>query len=57
MTPTELESVYEALATTIDQVGESKTELFLAKLTLLLAERVGDTPTVLRSIRDSARSL
>lgn len=37
-----LETVYDALATAIDQAGPDKTELFLVKLALLSAEALGD---------------
>ena len=37
-----LETVYDALATAIDQAGQDKTELFLVKLALLNAQALGD---------------
>jgi hypothetical protein len=37
-----LETVYDALATAIDQAGPDKTELFLVKLALLNAQALGD---------------
>ena len=37
-----LETVYDALATAIDQAGSDKTELFLVKLALLNAQALGD---------------
>ncbi len=37
-----LETVYDALATAIDQAGKDKTELFLVKLALLNAHALGD---------------
>ena len=39
---TGLETVYDALATAIDQAGSDKTELFLVKLALLNAQALGD---------------
>lgn len=49
MTPTNnaltiegLETVYDILATAIDQAGKEKTELFLVKLALLNANALGD---------------
>ena len=36
-----LESVYDALASAIDQAGADKTELFLVKLALLNANALG----------------
>ena len=40
-----LETVYDQLATAIDQAGQGKAELFLVKLALLNANALGD-PTV-----------
>ncbi len=37
-----LETVYDALATAIDQAGPEKTALFLVKLALLNAQALGD---------------
>ena len=37
-----LETVYDLLATAIDEVGPDKTELFLVKLALLNANALGD---------------
>jgi hypothetical protein len=37
-----LETVYDALATAIDEVGAEKTQLFLVKLALLNANAIGD---------------
>ena len=37
-----LETVYDALATAIDQAGQDKTELFLVKLALLNANALAD---------------
>ena len=37
-----LEDVYEALARAIDAVGREKETIFLAKVALLLAERLDD---------------
>jgi sulfur relay (sulfurtransferase) complex TusBCD TusD component (DsrE family) len=37
-----LETVYDALASAIDQAGTEKTELFLVKLALLNANALGD---------------
>ncbi len=37
-----LETVYDSLATAIDQAGPEKAELFLVKLALLQAQALGD---------------
>ena len=37
-----LETVYDTLATAIDQAGAEKSELFLVKLALLNAQALGD---------------
>ena len=37
-----LETVYDALATAIDQAGPDKAQLFLVKLALLQANALGD---------------
>lgn len=37
-----LETVYDALATALDQAGPEKTELFLVKLALLNAQALAD---------------
>ncbi|WP_417284057.1 DUF2783 domain-containing protein [Comamonas sp.] len=41
-----LEAVYDQLATAIDAVGAEKSELFLVKLALLAANRLGDAGLV-----------
>lgn len=37
-----LETVYDALASALDQAGQDKAELFLVKLALLQANALGD---------------
>ena len=49
--------VYEAIALKIDDLGEEKSELFLAKLSLLLANEIDDLSIVLKAIDDAALSL
>jgi hypothetical protein len=46
MTFEHLERVYERLAEAIDRAGPAGEALFLAKLVLLLAERLGDIHAV-----------
>lgn len=47
MTEVEFEAIYEALAYAVDDLGPEKSELYLAKVALALAETVGDAPRVL----------
>ena len=42
LTIPQLETVYDTLAEAIDQAGPQQSELFLTKLCLLTASRVGD---------------
>ena len=57
MTENKIESVYEAIANKIDNLGEEKANLFLAKLSLLLANKIEDTSFVLKAIDDASLSL
>ena len=57
MTENKIEIVYEAIADKIDNIGEQKAKLFLAKLSLLLANEIEDTSFVLNAIDDAALSL
>ena len=57
MTENNIEIVYEAIANKIDNLGEEKTNLFLAKLSLLLANKIEDTSFVLKAIDDASLSL
>ncbi len=57
MTPAELEKTYELLAQKIDQVGPEQSQVYLAKLALLLAHRLGDMRLVKACIEDAALSL
>ena len=45
-----LETVYDALATAIDQAGPEKAQLFLVKLVLLNAKALGDAALVQQQI-------
>lgn len=51
----ELEQVYDALAEGIDRATPEKSELFLAKLALLLANEIGEAATVRRCIDAALR--
>ena len=57
MTEKKIEIVYEAIANKIDNLGEEKANLFLAKLSLLLANKIEDTSFVLKAIDDASLSL
>lgn len=53
----DLEDTYASLARKIDEVGQARSELFLAKLVLLLAQRNGDVNEIQKYIDDAAASL
>ncbi len=52
-----LEDVYAALALKIDELGPENSELFLAKLALLLAQKNGDVDEIRQCINDAALSI
>lgn len=51
MTPTDVERVYEALAEGVDRAGAQNSELFLAKLALLLSHELGDAARAVALIK------
>lgn len=53
----DLEATYTALALKIDEVGEEQSELFLAKLVMLLAHNNGNAKEVQTCIDGAAESL
>lgn len=57
MTPIDVERVYDGLAASIDAAGPEKSELFLAKLALLLSVELGDVARVLGLIDEAANHL
>jgi len=57
MNQLDLETVYERLATAIDQSGEDKSALMLAKLSLLMARDIGNADRVLALIDIALRDL
>jgi hypothetical protein len=57
MTPTDVETVYDALAMKLDSVGAEKSEMFLIKLALLLSHELGDATRVVSLIDDAERNL
>ena len=46
MTPQELDDVYTKLGYALTEVGEKDTPMVLARLVLLLMQRVGDAPAI-----------
>ena len=53
----DLEDIYAAVALKIDEVGKEQSELFLAKLVILLAHKNGDPKDVKECINGAAESL
>lgn len=52
-----LESVYDTLASAIDQAGEARTQLFLVKLALLNANALGDPDRFAAQVQTALRNL
>ena len=52
-----LETVYDTLATAIDQAGPDKAELFLVKLALLNAQALGDAQRFARQVQVALQDL
>ena len=52
-----LETVYDTLATAIDQAGTDKAELFLVKLALLNAQALGSAEVFMAQIQAALRDL
>ena len=52
-----LETVYDALATAIDQAGQDKATLFLVKLALLNANALADPKTFDAHVQAALRDL
>lgn len=52
-----IEEVYDLIAAGIDQAGEAKAKLYLAKLCLALANQVGDTLEIKQSVDAALRDL
>lgn len=52
-----LESVYDALATAIDEAGPDKAKLFLVKLALLNANSMGDAQVFQQQIDSALQDL
>ena len=57
MSPTDVETVYDAPAERLDAVGPEKSELFLIKLALLLSHNLGDAARVVNLIEEAQSNL
>ena len=57
LTVPDLETVYDSLAEAIDQVGETKTELFLVKLALLNAQALGSAELFEQQVKAALQDL
>jgi len=53
----ELELVYEELAKALDTVADAEREVFLCKLSLLMARELGDLPLLKDMIRTAQNHL
>lgn len=53
----ELEQVYDLMAQVIDEAGEENEALFLSKLAITLAHRLGDLDAVREAIGIAGRGL
>ena len=52
-----LETVYDSLASAIDQAGPAKAELFLVKLALLNAQSLGDAQRFQQQVQAALQDL
>ena len=57
MSIAEIERVYDLIADGVDRAGPDKSQLFLAKLSLALANLVGDTEAVGNAVLAAGRDL
>jgi hypothetical protein len=53
----ELEQVYDLMARALDSVGAENEALFLSKLSIVLAHRLGDLEAVREAVEIAAREL
>jgi hypothetical protein len=53
----EIEAAYELIVDAIDRVGEARARLFLAKLSLGLANLVGDLDEITRAVDAALKDL
>lgn len=52
-----LETVYDTLATAIDEAGEARSELFLVKLALLQAQALGEAELFRQQVQAALKDL
>lgn len=57
MTDEQLDEVYTETCRAMTAAGETRSNLFLARLTLLLMREVDDAPRIRAAIADAARGL
>lgn len=57
LTIPDLETVYDTLASAIDEAGPDKAELFLVKLALLNAQALGDAEQFAQQVETALRDL
>ncbi len=57
LTITQLEKVYDTLAQAIDQAGPDHAEVFLTKLSLLMANALGDAELVAALVETALKDL
>ena len=57
MTDFEMEEIYESLARKIDKFGKEKSDIFLAKLVLLLSKKFTDLDEILDYIEEASLDL
>lgn len=57
MTDSEMEEIYESLARKIDKFGKEKSDIFLAKLALLLSKKFTDLDEILNYIEEASLDL
>ena len=57
MTDFEMEEIYESLAKKIDKFGKEKSDIFLAKLVLLLSKKLTDLDEILNYIEEASLDL
>ena len=57
MTDFEMEEIYESLARKIDEFGKERSDVFLAKLVLLLSKKFTDLDEILNYIEEASLDL